>query len=163
MMRRRVNRWRRPSRGAIVSAIVALLTLVAVTPVLAQQPPEAGRTRVVSGSVLVVRAGQESPLRAGQPVFEGDQLRTGPDGSLGITFIDDTRLALGPNTNVNVTRYLYEPAENRLGLVLNVVRGVVAYVSGRLAKFAPDSVRLETPAAIVGVRGTSLAIAVEEP
>ena len=117
----------------------------------------------MSGSVLVVRAGQESPLQAGQPVFEGDQLRTGPDGSLGITFTDDTRLALGPNTNVNVTRYLYVPAENRLGLVLNVLRGAAAYVSGRLAKLAPDSVRLETPAAIVGVRGTSLAINVEEP
>jgi hypothetical protein len=31
-------------------------------------------------------------------------------------------------------------------------------VSGRIAKLAPDSVRLETPAAIVGVRGTSLVI-----
>ena len=82
---------------------------------------------------------------------------------MGITFTDDTRLALRPNTNVNVTRYLYVPAENRLGLVLNVLRGAAAYVSGRLAKLAPDSVRLETPAAIVGVRGTSLAINVEEP
>ena len=38
---------------------------------------------------------------------------------------------------------------------------LVKYVSGRMAKLAPDSIRLETPAAIVGVRGTSLAIRVE--
>jgi hypothetical protein len=43
-------------------------------------------------------------------------------------------------------------------MVLNFVRGVAAYVSGRMAKLAPDSVRLETPAAIVGVRGTTVAI-----
>jgi len=37
---------------------------------------------------------------------------------------------------------------------------VAAYVSGRMAKLSPDSVRLETPAAIVGVRGTTVAIKV---
>jgi hypothetical protein len=44
--------------------------------------------------------------------------------------------------------------------VLNFVKGVAAYVSGRMAKLAPDAVRLETPAAIVGVRGTTVAIKV---
>ena len=39
--------------------------------------------------------------------------------------------------------------------MLKVVRGVAAYVSGRIAKLAPDAIRLETPAAIVGVRGTT--------
>jgi hypothetical protein len=47
-------------------------------------------------------------------------------------------------------------------MVLNFVRGMGAYISGRMAKMAPDSIRLETPAAIVGVRGTTLAIQVEE-
>jgi hypothetical protein len=42
------------------------------------------------------------------------------------------------------------------------VSGVAAYVSGRIARIAPDSIRLETPSAIVGVRGTSLAVRVEE-
>ena len=51
-------------------------------------------------------------------------------------------------------------AEGRLGLVLNMVRGVMAYVSGRIAKLSPDSIRLETPAAVVGVRGTTLALRV---
>jgi hypothetical protein len=49
-----------------------------------------------------------------------------------------------------------------LALVLRVVRGMAAYVSGRIAKLAPDSIRLETPAAIVGVRGTTVAMRVTE-
>ena len=52
----------------------------------------------------------------------------------------------------------FAPADGQMGLVLKVVRGVMAYVSGRIAKLAPDSIRLETPAAVVGVRGTTLAI-----
>ena len=61
---------------------------------------------------------------------------------------------------MRLERFNYASADGGLGLVLKIVRGVAAYVSGRIAKLAPDSIRLETPAAIVGVRGTSLAIRV---
>ena len=55
-------------------------------------------------------------------------------------------------------RFAYAPSEGRLGFVLQMLQGVASYVSGRIAKLAPDSIRLETPAAIIGVRGTTLAI-----
>ena len=84
------------------------------------------------------------PAQAGQFVFEADSLRTGSDGRLGVTLKDDTRLSLGPGSEVRVDKFMYAPAEGRLGLVLNVVRGVMAYVSGRIAKLSPDSIRLET-------------------
>jgi hypothetical protein len=94
-------------------------------------------------------------------VFETDGLRTGADGRVGVTLKDDTRVSLGPNSEARIDRFVYAPAEGRLGFVFNIVRGVAAYVSGQIAKLAPDSIRLETPAAIVGVRGTSLAVRVE--
>jgi hypothetical protein len=47
-------------------------------------------------------------------------------------------------------------------MAMRFLRGVAVYVSGRIAKLAPDSIRLETPSAIVGVRGTTLAINVRE-
>lgn len=79
-----------------------------------------------------------------------------------MTLKDDTRLSLGPNSEVRLERYVYAPGNGGLGMVLKFVRGMAAYVSGRLARLAPESIRLETPAAIVGVRGTTLAIRVEE-
>jgi hypothetical protein len=90
-----------------------------------------------------------------------DGLRTGADGRIGITLKDDTRISLGPSSEVRLERFNYAAADGSLGLVLKIVRGVAAYVSGRIAKLSPDSVRLETPTAIVGVRGTSLAIRVD--
>jgi hypothetical protein len=139
------------------------LTLIATiaAPAAAQQPAAAvGRVKIVSGSVFVVRGGTSIPAQAGQPIFEADSLRTGTDGRIGLALKDDTRVSLGPGSEVRVDRFVYAPAEGRLGLVLNVVRGVVAYVSGRIAKLAPDSIRLETPAAVMGVRGTTLALRV---
>jgi len=137
----------------------ALALALAAAPAFAQQPPSAaGRIKVASGAVFIVRAGALVPAQAGQEVFESDGLKTGADGRVGVTLKDDTRLSLGPASEVRLDRFVFAPADGQMGLVLKVVRGVMAYVSGRIAKLAPDSIRLETPAAVVGVRGTTLAI-----
>jgi len=137
----------------------ALALVFAAAPAFAQAPQTAaGRIKVASGSVFIVRAGTLVPAQAGQEVFEADSLKTGADGRLGITLKDDTRVSLGPSSEVRVDRFVFAPAEGQMGLVLKVVRGVIGYVSGRIAKLSPDSIRLETPAAVVGVRGTTLAL-----
>ena len=140
---------------------VLAIMLVTTTPVFAQQPAPAGHIKIVSGSALIVRNNATVAAKPGLVVFANDALRTGGDGSVGITLMDDTRLSLGPNSEVRLERYVYAPAEGGFGMVLNFVRGVAAYVSGRIAKLAPDSIRLETPAAIVGVRGTTVAVRVD--
>ena len=134
----------------------------AAAPVFAQQPAAAGRIKVLSGSVVIVRAGVPVAAQLGHVVLEADALRTGADGRVGITLLDDTRVSLGPDSEVRLDRFAFAPADGRIGLVLNFVHGVAAYVSGRIAKLAPDAVRLETPSAIVGVRGTTLGIRVPE-
>ena len=140
---------------------VLSLMLAAATPVFAEQPSAAGRIKVASGSAFIVRQGAAIPAQVGQVVFEADGLRTGADGSIGVTLRDDTRVSIGPSSELRLERFVYAPADGGLGLVLKFMRGVAAYVSGRIAKLAPDSIRLETPAAIVGVRGTTLAIRVQ--
>ena len=140
---------------------VLTIMLATTTPVFAQQPAPAGHIKIVSGSALIVRNNATVAAKPGQVVFANDALRTGGDGSVGVTLMDDTRLSLGPNSEVRLERYVYAPAEGGFGMVLNFVRGVAAYVSGRIAKLAPDSIRLETPAAIVGVRGTTVAVRVD--
>jgi hypothetical protein len=149
------------ARCSAIAFVVALI--VSASPALASHVQQldanaAGRIKIASGSVFIVRGGQTIPAQAGQVVFEADTLRTGADGKLGLTLKDDTRLSLGPSSEIRLDKFAYAPAEGRLGFVLNVVKGVAAYVSGRIAKLAPDAVRLETPAAIVGVRGTTVVL-----
>ena len=139
---------------------VVTLVVMAATPAHAQQTPAAGRIKVASGSAFILHDGKLIPAQVGQDVFAADALRTGNNGRIGVTLKDDTRISLGPSSEVRLERFNYATADGGLALVLKVVRGVAAYVSGRIAKLAPDAIRLETPAAIVGVRGTSLAIRV---
>jgi hypothetical protein len=141
--------------------VAALVLVCAVaTPVIAQERPVAGRVKVSTGSAFIVRDGVQIPAQVGQLVFESDGLRTAADGKIGLTLKDDTRLSLGPNSELKLERFLYAPADSGFGMVLKFVKGAATYVSGRIAKLAPDSIRLETPAAIIGVRGTTLAISV---
>ena len=141
-----------------VAALVIVCALAA--PVAAQERPVAGRIKVSTGAAFILRDGVQIPAQVGQIVFEADGLRTGADGKVGVTLSDDTRLSLGPDSELKLERFMYTPADSRFGLVLKFVRGAATYVSGRIAKLAPDSIRLETPAAIIGVRGTTLAIRV---
>jgi hypothetical protein len=145
------------------SFAVLVLLLAATAPVLAQGGAaiEAGRVKVTSGQAFIVRGGQTIDATLDQVVLETDLLRTGDDGRLGVTLQDDTRIALGPASEVRLDRFAYASEEGNVQLVLKFMRGVAAYVSGRIAKIAPDSIRLETPSAIVGVRGTTLAIRVD--
>jgi hypothetical protein len=153
--------WRddmtRIGRGCIV-----LFGLLLASPAWAQPPAPAGRVKVVAGTAFVVHEGQRVPAAVGTPVYEQDSLATGPDGRLGITLRDDTRLSIGPQSTIEISRFVYAHSDSQFAFVLKVVRGVVAYVSGRIAKLSPDAVRLETPSAIVGVRGTRLVIQVRE-
>jgi hypothetical protein len=141
---------------------VLTLLLGVAAPALGQQPAVAGRLKTASGSAFIVRQGVSIPAQVGQVVFEADAFKTGADGRIGATLNDETRLSLGPNSEVRLNRFVYAPADGRLGLALRIVRGIATYVSGRIAKLAPDSIRLETPEAIIGVRGTRLAIRVTE-
>jgi hypothetical protein len=146
--------------GVLRFAAAIGFVVAAVTPVAAQTPVPAGHIKTVSGAVTIVRANGTTAARPGDPVYATDTLRTSASGSVGVTLRDDTRVSLGPNSEVKVDRYVYAPGEGGLGMVLKFVRGVAVYVSGRMAKMAPDSVRLEAPSAIVGVRGTTVAIRV---
>jgi hypothetical protein len=133
-------------------------------PAVAAQPPApAGIVKHVAGAAAVIRSGQESPLTPGQPVLEGDVVRTGAGGRIGITLKDGTRLSLGANSEVRIDRFAYAPGEGRLALALKVARGVAEYISGRIARLSPGAVKIETPTSIIGIRGTRVLIEVERP
>ena len=144
-----------------LSVATVLLVCALATPALAQERAVAGRVKVSTGAAFVVRDGAQVPAQVGQVVYESDGIRTGGDGKIGVTLNDDTRLSLGPNSELKLERFTYAPAESNFSMVLKFVRGAATYVSGRIAKLAPDAIRLETPASIIGVRGTTLAIQVQ--
>jgi len=144
-------------------AVLCLTLGFGSTAVSAQPEDAAGRVKAVAGSAVIVRAGTASPARVGALVYESDILRTGTDGQLAVMLRDETRLSLGPGSDVTLGAFMFAPADGRLSLVLRIARGALSYISGRIAALMPDAVRLETPTSVIGVRGTHALIHVEAP
>jgi len=120
-----------------------------------------GLVKVVNGDAAILREGRRIAAQPGKQLFQGDVLFTGASGSLGVILRDDTVLSLGPSSKTGLEQFVFKPAEQKLGMVLMFSHGVIAYLSGKIAKLAPSSVRLETPVATLGVRGTHFAVRIE--
>jgi hypothetical protein len=140
----------------IVAVLVSWATLAAAT------DGSAGRVKTINGSASIVRGQSSLPAIVNERIFQGDTLRTGPDGSLGVILKDDSLLSLGPNSEVVVDQFLFTPAEGKLALVTRMVKGTAVFFSGVIAKLSPQSVRIETPNATIGVRGTRFLVKVDE-
>jgi len=135
----------------------ALCGLLCSAGVALGQPKPIGLVKSATGDAAIVREGGRVVAVPGFPLLEGDVLRTGSPGTLGVILRDDTTLSLGSGTEVQITQFVFEPAEGKLGFVLRLSRGVLGYLSGKIAKLAPEAARVETPVATLGIRGTRLA------
>lgn len=124
--------------------------------------PIIGTLQRVSGTAAVVRQDQILPAKPGLEIQAKDTLRTGTDGSIGVVFHDDTLLSLGPGSDLVIDEFVYAPRQGKLSLVFRMLKGTAVYLSGLIAKLAPDSVHFVTPSASVGVRGTKFAVKVQE-
>ena len=145
-----------------VSTLVLLLFAGAMTPAHAAESV-VGSIKTAEGRTFVRRASEALPGAVGLHLFTHDVLQTGADGRLACILRDGTRISLGGNSELRVDQFVYEPAQSKYALVLELARGVVAYVSGKIASFSPESVKLQTPVGIIGVRGTHLAVALDAP
>ncbi len=122
-----------------------------------------GSIKTVQGSTFVQRASKSVPATEGMHLLAQDVLHTGADGRLAFILRDGTRISLGANSEMKLDQLVYEPAQNKYALVLDLAKGIMAYVSGKIAKFSPESVKLQTPVGIIGVRGTRFAVALDAP
>jgi len=119
-----------------------------------------GYVKIVSGQATVTRLGAETKLAVGSALYEDDLLKTGEDSSLGVTMKDGTTLSAGPETEILLDQYAYAPKANQLGFVARVSQGTLDFVSGMLGKLAPESVAIETPTGVIGMRGTHFVVRV---
>jgi hypothetical protein len=128
---------------------------------LASATEPVGYVKTVTGTAQVLTQGKSVRAILGTPVMQGSMLKTGQDGSLGVTFKDGTMMSFGPVTELTVDEYLYSPADGKLKLGAKLTRGTLNYVSGVIAKLKPDGVTVTTPTGLIGVRGTQFVAKVD--
>jgi hypothetical protein len=121
---------------------------------------EIGRIKSSTGTASVERGTTHIAASTGQELMPGDALVTGKDGRIALTFIDNTRFAVGPNSKIALSKFEYDRTKQQGSFVTKVERGSLAVVSGRIAKSGRDAMQVATPESLLGVRGTRFLVVV---
>ena len=117
-----------------------------------------GTIKSLEGTVVVTRSdGEKIELQEGDEVFQNDVIETKSGGSLGIEFLDESTVSLGPSGRMVLDDMVYEPDGDSNTSAISVVSGAFSFVSGQIAKASPDAAVLTTPVATIGIRGTTIA------
>ena len=122
-----------------------------------------GLIKVANGAVEIQRGASKVPAKVGTAVQTLDVVVTGADGSAGITFTDNSLVSIGPNTVFAIEKYSFDSTTHSGQFEGNLRQGRLAAVSGKMVKQSPESMKIRTPSAIMGVRGTEFVVQVDEP
>ncbi len=116
-----------------------------------------GIAQVVEGTAAI----NYIELNQGDTIKAGDIIKTGANSSVQIIMEDKTALTIGQNTSFEISKYNYnkeKPAESKSHFKL--LEGAFRYVSGLIAKNAPENVQTTVGTATIGIRGTTYKISI---
>ncbi|MFO1127357.1 MAG: FecR family protein [Rhodospirillales bacterium] len=132
-----------------------LLLLGVLLPAAARAVEPAGTvTRVQGSATATMSNGFARTLYVESTVLVGDRLQTASGARLQIRLSDGATVTLGEDSEMTIE--VYGRAEDDGLGVLKAVSGAFLAASGALAKLGPDRMTIETPSAVLGVRGTEV-------
>ena len=99
-------------------------------------------------------------LHVGTDIVSDEHVVTTESGNVQMLFLDESALTIGPNSDVVLDRFVYDPDTKTGELVLAATKGVFRLVGGKISKETP--IVLETPTATIGIRGGITLVKVEE-
>ena len=142
--------------GAFIWLPLALLACLAM-PAFAGED-HAALVKSVHGDVKVTRQHETFEATSGTTLLVSDRVIAASGASAAIVFRDGTLLTLGSGADILVRDYVFEPKNGKFAFSLYLAKGSAIYESGKIGKLSPQSVKVATPKATVGVRGTRFLI-----
>lgn len=140
-------------RSLVAAAILSTAPAFADVPI--------GQVKTATGVVSVERAGQAAPLVVGDRVYQSDTIVTAA-GTVGITFADNSMMALGPQSRLALDQFAFDPTTHDGRFNASLSKGTLTVKSGQIVKQTPEAMRIKTPAALLGVRGTEFAVRADD-
>jgi hypothetical protein len=124
---------------------------------------DVGEIKTAKGAAHVERGGERIAAKVGMPVRQSDRVVTGADGTVGITFLDNTLVSTGPNSTLVIDSYRFDSTTHAGKFDASLQRGSLAVISGKMVKQSPEAMRVRTPSSVLGVRGTEFVVRVADP
>ena len=119
-----------------------------------------GNVATLTGIATVIRNKDSIALKLKDDIFQNDVLQTSANSTLGVTFNDATTFNLTANARITVDSFVYEDGGKQNAALFDVAKGTVAFVAAAVAK--TGDMKISTPTATMGIRGTSGLVEVPE-
>ena len=152
-----------------LSATTAILAAMWAAPAVAQAPvatPVSAPAIGVASAVNPQAAGQppggpQRTITIGNNIVHSERVTTGPEGQAQILFVDASAFSVGPNSDIVIDEFVYDPATNTGHLAASATKGVFRFVGGKISKFGDSPVTVSTPSASIGIRGGMFSFTVD--
>lgn len=145
--------------GILAASVIA--AALAFAPSASAQPTQAGVSSAVSGEVDRTSPATQrpkAPMGVGEGIFMRDEIGSEVESLAQILLLDESVFTIGPNSEVLIDEFVYDPDTGAGTLVANAVKGSFRFISGRIGATTPQNISIKTPSAVIGVRGTSLLV-----
>jgi hypothetical protein len=119
-----------------------------------------GNVATLTGTATVIRNRNSIALKLQDDIFLNDVLQTSANSTLGVTFNDATTFNLTANARITVDSYVYEDGGKQNAALFDITKGTVAFVAAAVAK--TGDMKISTPSATLGIRGTTGLVEVPE-
>jgi hypothetical protein len=144
-------------KANMCSGSLAVMALLIAMPANAQTP--IGGAKDIRNDVRGQTGARTMKIALGDQVFQNQMLRTGADSLARVVFIDETNMSVGPQSEVKLDRFVYDPDGNAKAAVFNATRGAFRFFSGNSDHKVYG---VQTPQAVIGVRGTVYDVRVQQ-
>ena len=141
---------------------LAVILAISCTAVPVKAEDAIGQVKTRTGDVKVLRHGALQPLSVGDHVFQSDTITTAKGASVGITFVDNSMMSLGPASQLALDQFQFDTTTHAGLFNTSLAKGTLAVKSGQIVQQTPEAMHIKTPAALLGVRGTEFVVRADE-
>ena len=152
-------------RKSIVIAVTSLAVALSAQGIAEDTPIEkieVGRNSAVKGKVNIKSVDETTSRQAliKEPVYLGDNVNSHIGSSLQVLLKDKSTFTVGPQCDMKIDKFVYDPAKDNNSLSAKVKKGMFRFTSGNVSKTNPDEITVTTPTATMGIRGTMVEVLV---
>jgi hypothetical protein len=91
----------------------------------------------------------------------GMRVITGPTGHLQCLLMDETVFTIGPNSEMVIDEFVYDPEINASKITARLAKGIFRWVTGKVARKDPAKMKVTLPVGTIGIRGTDFETKIE--
>jgi hypothetical protein len=130
--------------GALQIAMTAAALALGGTTAQAQQVGTASAVNPAATANL-------KTITLGQSITHKERIQTKASGSVQLLFLDKTSMTIGPNSDLTIDEYVYDPNANTGKLAATLGKGALRFVGGQISH--NGDAQIKTASALIGIRG----------